>query len=153
MDEVLRTGRAVILNQQQRLATESQEEREARLQQVILSQQQRLASETPSEAQIRHEQDRENHRRRRNMDLALPLFQQPAVRSKMTNFHSKIAALEMSKCITCLEKFPALNVKAVSPHNEDTECGRCRQDKHIPKVYSSSNNMDPGPVPSELLVC
>ena len=48
------------------------------------------------------------------MDLALPLFQQPAVRSKMTNFHSKIAALEMSKCITCLEKFPALNVKAVS---------------------------------------
>ena len=79
-----------------------------------MNQERRLASETPSEAQIRHEQDRENHRSRRNMDLALPLFQQPAVRSKMTNFHSKIAALEMSKCITCLEKFPTLNVKAVS---------------------------------------
>ena len=58
----------------------------------------------------------------------------------------------MSKCITCLEGFPALNVRAVSPDSEDTECVRCRQDEHIPKVYSSSNNMDPGPVPSELLV-
>ena len=87
------------------------------------------------------------------MNLALPLFQQPAVHSKMTNFHSKIAALEMPKCITCLERFPALNVKAISPDSEDTECVRCRQDKHIPKVYCSSNNMDPGPVPSELLVC
>ena len=80
------------------------------------------------------------------MELILPLLQEQAVHSKMTNFHSKIAALEMSKCITCLERFPALNVKADSPDSEDTECVHCRQDEHIPKVYSSSNNMDPGPV-------
>ena len=48
--------------------------------------------------------------------------------------------------------------KAVSPDSEDTECARCRQEEHIPKVYSSSINMDPGPVrseasDSELLVC
>ena len=80
------------------------------------------------------------------MELALPLVQEQAVRSKMTDCHSKIAALEMSKRITCLERFPALNVKADSPDSENTECVRCRQDKHIPKVYSSSNNIDPGPV-------
>ena len=72
---------------------------------------------------------------------------------KDDKLHSKIEALEMSKCITCLERFPALNVKAVSPDSVDTECVCCRQDEHIPKVYFSSINMDPGPVPSELLVC
>ena len=46
-----------------------------------------------------------------------------------------------------------MNVKVVSPDSEATECVRCRQDEHIPKVYSSSINIDPGPVPSELLVC
>ena len=59
----------------------------------------------------------------------------------------------MSKCITCLERFPAVNVKVVSPDSEATECVHYRQDEHIPKVYSSSINIDPGPVPSELLVC
>ena len=32
------------------------------------------------------------------------------------------------------------------------ECQRCSRDKHIPKLYSSANNMDPGPIPSELQV-
>ena len=36
---------------------------------------------------------------------------------------------------------------AISPDSDDTECVRCRQDKHIPKVYSSSNNMDSQPYP------
>ncbi len=70
----------------------------------------------------------------------------------MTNFHSRIAALQVSKCSTCLERFPGLNVKPVFPDSDNTECVCCRQDKHIPKTYSSGNNMDPGPVPSELQV-
>ena len=51
-----------------------------------------------------------------------------------------------------LEKFPGLNVRTGSPDNNDTECVRCIQDKRTPKLYSSMNNMDPGPVPPELLV-
>ena len=40
----------------------------------------------------------------------------------------------------------------ISPDSDDTQCVRCRHDKHVPKVYSS-NNMNPGPVPPELQVC
>ena len=28
-----------------------------------------------------------------------------------------------------------------------TECLQCSQDEHTPKLYSSTNNMDPDPVP------
>ena len=31
-------------------------------------------------------------------------------------------------------------------------CVRCCRDKHIPKMYSSANNMDPGPLPPQLQV-
>ena len=72
--------------------------------------------------------------------------------TKIVNFHSHLAALQVSKCITCLEKFPGLNVRTLPPDNSDTECVRCSQDKHIPKLYSSMNNMDPAPVPPELQV-
>ena len=50
-----------------------------------------------------------------------------------------------------LREIPGLTVAIVSPHC--TECVRCRRDKHIPKVYSTANNMNPGPVPPELVVC
>ena len=40
----------------------------------------------------------------------------------------------------------------MSPDSNDTECVRFIRDKCIPKLYSSMNNMDPGPVPPELHV-
>ena len=45
----------------------------------------------------------------------------------------------------CSEGFPGLRL-----HTD--ECQRCSRDKHIPKLYSSTNNMDPDPVPPQLQV-
>ena len=141
------------VGQQRRLAAESAEEREARLEQIRVSQQQRLACETTEDREARHQQDRQAHmQQRRSATSELPIFQQPGVRSKMRTFHSKLAALQASKCITCSERFPGLSVTTVSPNTDDTECLRCRRDKYIPKLYASANNMNPGPVPPELLV-
>ena len=117
------------------------------------SQQQGRALETPDATEARQHQDADFHRRRRQLDLTVPLLHQSCVQSKIKNFHSKLAALQVSKCVTCLESFPALSVKAISPDSNSTECTRCTHDKHIPKLYLSGNNMDPGPVPSELQVC
>ena len=33
-----------------------------------------------------------------------------------------------------------------------TECRRCNQDRHIPKLYSTANNMNPGIAPPQLQV-
>ena len=33
-----------------------------------------------------------------------------------------------------------------------SECVRCARDKHCPKSFSSVNNVDPGPIPKELMV-
>ena len=133
----------VSLAQQSRLTHQTPDQREARLEQMSLTQQRRLTHETPEETTARCEQDRESHRRRR---------EQQSVCTKIVNFHSHLAALHVSKCITCLENFPGLNVRTVSPDSCDTECVRCSQDKHIPKLYSFMNNIDPGPVPPELQV-
>ena len=62
-----------------------------------------------------------------------------------------MAEITASICDTCMEKFPNLMV-AAQP-NGITECTRYSNDKHIPKVFSKHNNMDPGPVPEELQVC
>ena len=63
----------------------------------------------------------------------------------MRSLHLRLAAF--------LTTFPGLIVRAKSPDSNNTECVCCRQDKHIPKLYSSVNNMDPGSLPAELLVC
>ena len=76
-----------------------------------------------------------------------PLFEQHAVRCKMSSFHSKLMSLEFHHCTTCLECFSDLTMAAGS-----TECRRCTQDKHIPKLYSTANNMNPGVVPHQLQV-
>ena len=39
-----------------------------------------------------------------------------------------------------------------SAANDDVECVRCSRDKHIPKMYSAANNMNPGSLPPELMV-
>ena len=60
--------------------------------------------------------------------------------------NSEVSTILKFKCITCMEAFPGLKV------NSRSECVRCSRDKHTPKLYSMANNMNPGPVPSELQV-
>ena len=50
---------------------------------------------------------------------------------------------------TCREGFPVTSFKQTQ---RGSECLRCALDNHNPKVYSTDNNMDPGPVPDVLTV-
>ena len=120
-----------------------------RLQQLHIEQQERLRHETLEEREARHARDRQNHMQLQTPEL--PLFQQPHVRTKMIQFHSRLATLLMPQCITCLARFPAMSVRTL-PTSGETECLRCSRDKHIPKLYSSANNMNPGSVPPEVVV-
>ena len=133
-------------NQQERLESETPEQRESRLQQLATNRQRRLQSETAEERESRQQQIQREARAR---DSQLPLFQQQSVRSKMANFHDKIGTLQVSMCSTCSEKFPGMKVKSTG---RMLECVRCSHDCHVPKLYSSSNNMHPGLVPLELQV-
>ena len=81
--------------------------------------------------------------------LLQSLFEQASVRSRMRKFHSAMADLQVSSCITCHERFPGMSVRM---SESGTECLRCGRDKHSPKSYSCENNMDPGSVPVELVV-
>ena len=84
--------------QDRRIATESAEEREARLQQLRVAQQQRIATETSEEIEARRARDRRNH-----MDLKtteVPLFQQTCVRFKMRQFHSRLKSVCVPRCVT-----------------------------------------------------
>ena len=129
--------------QHERLAAETTPERDARLQQM----RDRLAAETTEERDARLECDRARHREQQTVQSQLPLFQQCSVQVKMRKFHANMATLDISVCTTCLERFPGLQL-----HSNSTECLRCSRDKHTPKVYSSANNMNPGPIPSQLQV-
>ena len=55
----------------------------------------------------------------------------------MSSFHADLKYQDVPPA--CSEGFPRL---CLYSH----ECQRCSRDKHIPKPYSSANNMDPGPV-------
>ena len=104
-------------------------------------------AETPEARHSRLQVDREGHHQQRDVNLDVPLFEQPVVHSKMLNFHSKLASLEFYICTSCLERFPNLAMSANS-----TECARCGWDKRIPKLYSVANNMIPGPVSPQLQI-
>ena len=128
-------------NQHERLASESAEARETRLQHVSSRQHERLASETSRERDARLRSVKEGRERQSQPSL----FEQQAVRAKMQTFHAQLATLDAPRCSTCAESFPGLQLRPPS-----TECVRCSRDKHSPKLYSFSNNMDPGPIPPEL---
>ena len=115
-----------------RVAAETSEEREGRLQQMSDHQRDRLAAETPEQRQARL-----HHRSQR------PLFEQPCVQTKMAKFHAHMSTLDISTCTTCSEGFPGLQL-----YSSTSQCLQCSRDKHTPKLYTSANNMDPGPVPS-----
>ena len=77
----------------------------------------------------------------------LDLLQQHPVQQKMLKFHQELVSIQTPTCSTCMESFPGMKMSSPS-----SECQRCCRDKVVPKLYSSANNMDPGPVPSELEV-
>jgi len=102
------------ISQQFRLALESTEEREARLQRMSLSQQSRLASEMMEErltyskletTDMRDymprvlqrgdsaQRDRDHHRQQQAIDPQISMFEQQSVRTRMTKFHSELASL------------------------------------------------------------
>ena len=103
--------------------------------------------ETAKEREVRLQCDRQRQRDQQLVRSQLPLFEQHSIRAKMHKFHAHFAMVDLSTCTTCLESFPGLQL-----HLGSAECLRCCRDKHIPKLYSSSNNMDPGPIPSKLQV-
>ena len=127
--------------------------------------------ETPEDTERRRCRDREYMRRRRagmtaeqrriertrnalpspqiptQFNREVPSFNDPAVIRKMCEFHEGLLNLEFSCCVVCMERFPS----GISG-NAMNVCKRCATDKHLPKLYSGDNNMDPGPVPPELAV-
>lgn len=114
------------VRQIQRLATESDEQRERRLSRLQHNRQERN-----SEAS----------------DVHLPMLEQQRVQNRMKKFHEAISAIETPLCTTCLEKFPGMRMSTRS-----SECERCARDKRHPKLYSAANDMNPGSIPSELQV-
>ena len=93
--------------------------------------QERLAAETAQEREARQQHDRDRHSER-------------SVQTKKLEFHGQIASLSSLQCTTSSEKFPGLRLG-----RDSTECMHCSQDKHIPKLYSPANNMDPGAIPPQ----
>ena len=131
------------INQCQRLGAESAEQREARLLQVSTNQCERLAAESVEERESRQQRvnKRETHANREQP------FKQRSIQMKMRSFRNYFASLSSPKCSTRLESFPGIHLCLLT-----TECMRCYRDKHTPKLYSSANNMDLGPLQSQLQV-
>ena len=115
---------------------------------VLLSHsyQQRLSSETEEERQHRLQCNAQSHQRGRSLDATVPLHDQPAVLTKIKQYHTELANLEVLVCCSCLELQQGRSLVS------SNECSRCSRDASVPKLYSSNNNMDPGAVPSELQV-
>ena len=86
---------------------------------------------------------------RGNWPLHTPFLNQPPVRSKLTKFYT-LATVQFKKYCTCAERFPNLNVVTVSDGVTEFTC--CYNDKHIPKLYSVANNVNPGPLSAHLQV-
>ena len=134
------------LYNKQRRATETQLERQACSEQHRQYQQGTRATETQDDRQARLEQDRERYGEQRTCHS----LDQKAVHSK--KFHTRIAELQFVKFSVCEENFPGLNVESVSSSTSTNTdmCACCQNDRRIPKLCSSDNNMNPGPVPPEL---
>ena len=84
---------------------------------------------------------------RRDLDERLPLYEQHHVQAAMHSFHAEMSSVHIPTCSTCMETFPGMKI-----NSRTSECLRCTLDRREPKLYSSSNNMHPGAVPTELQV-
>ena len=106
-----------------RLAAETAEERESRLRQMTASNHVRLAAETAEEREARLQSDRLRHRQQQVMQEQLPLFQQSSVRTKMRKFHAHMALHNTSllhvsnTSSTSLLPLQIHNSREGSPHN------------------------------------
>ena len=124
-----------------RLPDETAEEREARLRKMTASNHARLAAEAAEEREATLESDRVlvRHRQQQVMQGQLPLFQQSSIRTVYISCtpHGYTGRAEMYM------RFPGLKIRS----HISTECLQCSQDEHTPKLYSSTNDMDPDPVP------
>lgn len=81
-----------------------------------------------------------------NLAPDFPLLEQHQVQVAMKSFHQEMSTIQTPKCSTCMERFPGIQL------NSRGECLRCTRDKHVPKLFSEANNMDPGSTPTELQV-
>ena len=70
----------------------------------------------------------------------------PTVIHRVKKFHRNLATLQRILCDVCLEWFPTFIINTTA-----TEI--CHRDTQTPKMFSAENNMNPGPVPPELLLC
>ena len=111
------------------MEAETAEQRDPRLERLREAQQEWLAAETAEQREARQWHDRDRH-------------SECSVQTKILHFHRQIALLSCSHCTTCNEEFPGLRLG-----RHCAECMCCSQDKCIPKLYPSDNNMDPGSVP------
>ena len=137
-------------SQEDRIANETEQERAARLQQMSASQQDRIANETEQERAARLQCDAEQHRVATRNLSTVPLLDQPVVQKKLQKFHADLEALNVPQpCATCEESIPEITFLGSVTSRE---CKRCANDSWYPKLYSSDNNMDPGPIPLELQV-
>ena len=154
-------------NQHIRLSTETNDKREARLDRMSANQRIRLAAETKSERAARLEHQSANYhlrlavktdderearmecvtalmQQRCDIDERLPLHEQHHVQAAMHLFHAEMSSVQIP---TCMETFPGMKI-----NSRTSECLRCTRDRREPKLYSSSNNMHPGAIPTELQV-
>ena len=77
-----------------RLASETAEQRTARLQQMSANRHKRLASETAEERDVRLQYYSDRHRELQVVQSQLPLFEQRSVCTKMLRFHAHMASLD-----------------------------------------------------------
>ena len=70
----------------------------------------------------------------------------PDVIQRVQQFHRTLSDLQNIFCELCKERFPMIKT------NQLSICSRCQTDSQHPKLFTLENNMDPGPVPTELCV-
>ena len=126
---------------------ETDEERKARLEHLSANHHLRLAAETDDEREARMQGVAAHMQQRRDLDERLPLHEQHHVQAAMHSFHAEMSSVQIPTCSTCMETFPGMKINSRTP-----ECLRCTRDRREPKLYSSSNNMHPDAVPTELQV-
>ena len=128
----------------ERMAVETEEQNEARLQRMSTNRSDRLAqaAETEEQREARLQRMRANQSERDwllrlnsrerpgQQKPQLPLLEQPSVQARMRKIHSQFSTLDVPG-------FPGLKF-----HSRSTECLPCSQDNHMPKLYSSDNNMN-----------
>ena len=89
----------------------------------------RASSETFEEREVRLQRAR-GRESEGSRHQSSQLFNQHSLQMKMKRFHTHLVPLSSSKCSTCLESYPGLQLCSPS-----TEYTRCYRDKHTPKLY------------------